>query len=521
LSMGFIYGLFLVFQKDIRDYIFNWSIDWHQFGCWSQNSYIVRFVQNTGGCQVELQKGVNGNCVKQEEPEPGQSLESRSENETSLTEIHDKLDEDHSVKDTEDDEEEYDSTKKEAGFLIIMFYYFQDALLLHIGTVYTKTVSRFEIQMKSFLLAFFRFRLDFYQFMDDVCLFPNLQPVPKMFFKTLFVPYVLVLFGIFYCCHRWWQMVHNYRKSKNTMSSFRNTTPVKSKESFSTKLAGGFILALLFTYQKLATTTFTLLNCVPVANDSVLFIDGTQTCFQSWQYGVMAYAFSCVLLFSVILMAGPPLLKQGYISLTEFFFGCLCPLPALIYWFIISQGDRKQRRGTHNEETKTVLQILQGPFKDPTSNFFLNQVCWSGVLIGRRLILFLCFTFINSVLVRLLCMLGVCFIILLHHVYVQPYTSPRGNLAGALSAAALLIVGGINLLRAGFEAAEYIPQGPNKFLMEVFEEIENTLVLWLPLAGMCLIVLILVSRLVATFVHRTHIMIYGSRHHVSKRAAEV
>ena len=358
-------------------------------------------------------------------------------------------------------------------------------------------------------LYLYRFRLDFYQFMDDVCLFPNLQPVPKMFFKTLFVPYVLILFGLFYGGYVGWlsfQRRHNKRRTSRAN---------KRDRALSTKFAGGFILALLFTYQKLATATFTLLNCVPVANQSVLFIDGTQQCFQQWQYIVMAYAFSCIVLFSVILMVGPPLLKHCYITLTEFFFGCLCPLPALVYWTIISRGSKKRHTAVSggvislSDETKTVLEILEGPFKEPTSKFIIGQICWSGVLIGRRLILFLCFTFINSVLVRLLCMLAVCFIILLHHVYVQPYMSYWGNLAGALSAAALLVVGGINLMRAGFEAAEYIPQGPNKFLMEIFEEIENTLVLWLPLAGMCMILLILVCRIILSCIIALHRSIYS------------
>ena len=351
--------------------------------------------------------------------------------------------------------------------------------------------------------------------MDDVCLFPNTQPVPKMFFKTLFVPYVLILFALFYGGYIWWLSVQKKHRKRR---SWKNNKPDRA---LSTKFAGGFILTLLFTYQKLATATFTLLNCVPVANKSVLFIDGSQECFQTWQYSVMAYAFSCVVLFSVILMVGPPLLKHCYITLTEFFFGCLCPLPALIYWIIISRGSKKRHTTvsgatiTLSEETKTVLEILEGPFKEPTSKYIIGQICWSGVLIGRRLVLFLCFTFINSVLVRLLCMLAVCFIILLHHVYVQPYMSYWGNLAGALSAAALLVVGGINLMRAGFEVAEYIPQGPNKWLMEVFEEVENTLVLWLPLAGMCLILLILVARITMSCVITLHTGIFTKQETVN------
>jgi len=56
--------------------------------------------------------------------------------------------------------------------------------------------------------------------------------------------------------------------------------------SLNTKLVTGFLFCLLFTYQKISLTTFTLLNCVPVEGERVLYVDGTITCYQYWQYGV-------------------------------------------------------------------------------------------------------------------------------------------------------------------------------------------------------------------------------------------
>ncbi len=303
-----------------------------------------------------------------------------------------------------------------------------------------------------------------------------MQPVPKTLFKALFIPYILLLLGLIFvlykfytCCQKCTGHIsarRSKRKRKNRtgnrdqlMGDDNNDSKTVGKEEeerkpFSAKLAAGFTLVFLFTYQKMAVVTFTLLNCVPIGDESVLFIDGTQNCFQDWQYGVMCYAFTCVVPFSAVLLIGPPLLRCKYISLAQFFLGCLIPLPALVYWIYLCVR-KDYRAGTnktnihHSVETTAVLDILQGSFKDSKSSHITGQFCWSGVLIGRRLILFLCFTFINDILIRLICMLCVCFIILLHHIYVQPYKSKKGNLAGAISAAALLIVGGINLLRAG------------------------------------------------------------------------
>lgn len=478
LGMGILYGLFLVFQNDLRCFLFSNSYR-HYCSCFTRHfRFHKRRREIDEGLVMNLhQETPNGVCQQGDT-----SVDQENIDKESTAEI------------------EVKSKEKEkgggGGFLIILFYYFQDALLLHVDTVYTRTASKVQKQLKSLLLGLFRFRLDFYQFLDDVCPFAGLRPVTKEFVKTLFVPYMLCIFGIFYLLYRWARAININR----TLPVVKNDTDGENEEEekpFSTKLAAGFILAFLFTYQKLATSVFTLLNCVPVGNDSVLFIDGTYTCFQLWQYGVMAYAFSCVLPFSIILMVGPPLLKHKYISLPQFFFGCMLPLPALLFWSCTCRSHKKkQKAGPLSQETLAVYQMLQGPFKDSEATRLLGQLCWSGVLIGRRLILFLCFTFINSVLIRLLCMLAVCFIILLHHIYVQPYMSSHGNLSGALSAAALLIVGGINLLRAGFESAEYVPQGPNRFLMEIFEEIENALLLWLPLVGMSLLALVLFFRIV-------------------------
>ena len=321
------------------------------------------------------------------------------------------------------------------------------------------------------------------------CFLQDISPSTKLLVKVILVPYVLLQFGLLYLFYQWILKIRNSRKAPSQHEEDKE----ENKPSFLSKISTGFVLALLFTYQKLATTSFTLLNCVPVSGENVLFIEGTITCYDYWQYGVIAYAGSCIVPFCLVLLIGPGLLKDGIISLLQFFCACILPLPFLTYWI----GLRLYRRGKRpvdpppmSDEAQAVCGILQGPFRDSENKIF-GPLCGAGVLIGRRLVLILLFTFVNDTLIRMLCMMLVCFVILLHHVHVLPYKDTRGNLAGSASAAALLIVGGINLVRAGFEAAEYIPQGPNEFLMTVFEEMENALMLWFPAAVMGVIILTL------------------------------
>lgn len=316
----------------------------------------------------------------------------------------------------------------------------------------------------------------------------------------ILVPYVLLQFGLLYLAYQWILKVKNAKKPRITDDEDKG----ESRPSFLSKIATGFVLALLFTYQKLATTSFTLLNCVPVGDDKVLFIEGNITCYEFWQYGVIAYAGSCIVPFCLVLLIGPGLLKDGLISLLQFFCACILPLPFLVYWIAVRlrlRGKRPEDPPPMSDEAQAVCGILQGPFRDSENKVF-GPLCGAGVLIGRRLILVLLFTFVNDTLIRMLCMMLVCFVILLHHVHVLPYKDTRGNLAGSASAAALLIIGGINLVRAGFEAAEYVPQGPNEFLMTVFEEMENVLMLWFPAAVMGVIILTLTVKLTLLLLKR-------------------
>ena len=313
-----------------------------------------------------------------------------------------------------------------------------------------KAESKGEQILKTVLAGLFKFQLDIFELIEEVCAIPDMTSVPKVATKALIVPFVIIIFSSMYvlnCCVR----LTKHKTYDRGQESTRILQATKVRKSFSTRLSSGFILALLFTFQKMGTTVFVLLNCVPIKSDSVLFIDGTITCYQYWQYGVMAYAICCVTPFFLILLFGPGLLARRRISLGEFFLACLFPLPALLIWTCRRLWRYQEEHTQGNplpDDVTAVLEVLQGPFRT-----FNTGICWSGVLIGRRLFLVLAYTFINDTLIRLLIMLLSCFIILLHHVHVQPYRDMRGNIAGTTSAAALVTLGGINLVRAGFEAA--------------------------------------------------------------------
>lgn len=291
-----------------------------------------------------------------------------------------------------------------------------------------------------------------FELLHKTCAIPDMTPVPKLASQALLVPFIMVVFIVIHTAGR----VLHWLGNRDRTSGHQTTRSVDEhggSSALDVKLASGFITTLLFMYQKIGTTTFVVLNCVPVDNVSVLFIDGTVTCFTHWQYVVLAYAAACVTPFCVVLLVAPSMLRRRQLSVATFFAACLCPLPFLVFWLArrlwrqasqsppLPTGEARDRL---DPGTLAVLGILQGPFNDNRYG-----LCWAGVLIGRRLVLILLYTFVNDVLVRLLAMLLFCFIVLLHHVDVQPYKHRVGNVAGTFSATALVTLGTVNLVRYG------------------------------------------------------------------------
>ena len=502
-ATGILYALFLLFQKDIRDFIFTRPTKLRDM--------------NSCCCCCCTNKGNHCSCLSLVTPvhhEVNTSILEPNDNQIVMSSI--KIRESTSLQETDACEGNGSLVVEQAPppspptdvgsiMLIIVLYYFQDAMLFHVKTVFAVPENRVHAMLKTVLLGLFKFRLEVAHFVDNVCLFPGLSASQKLLAKTVLVPYVVVLFGFIYvmymlkvCLKR----PNNFFR-RNRRNSTSGTNPAGL--TFLTRISTGFMLSLLFLYQRLATTAFTLLNCVLIDDKRVLLIDGNVECYQMWQYGVMIYAMSSIVPFCSILMLGPGLLKEGRIGLPTFFTACIVPLPFALYWFYyrlyLSVGRERSNLTQHtmSAQCESVVKVLQGPFKDLRTTT-CGPICWAGVLIFRRLILILLYTFINNSLIRVTAMLVTCFFILLQHVHIQPYKDSWVNIAGSASVSALMIVGGINLIRAGFEAAEYIPQGPNHMLILVMQETENVLMLWFPLVIMSVILLALVLKIVYTLI---------------------
>ena len=120
--MGLVYCFFLVFQSDIRNFMFAFQTFKFKSSCCNK-SYKFRFLrkkiqEEEEMCMTSQKTSSNGLCR-------------HHDNHNVDCEI---LPEDCNTKKDKEPDEDTEPRKAGAGFLIILFYYFQDALLLHVDT---------------------------------------------------------------------------------------------------------------------------------------------------------------------------------------------------------------------------------------------------------------------------------------------------------------------------------------------------------------------------------------------------
>ena len=266
-------------------------------------------------------------------------------------------------------------------FLILLFYYFQDASIIQFTPLYAKGDSSTVSSAKQVVGGLFKFRLDVLHLAKNVCAFPDLTPVLKATIKLLFVP---ALCGILFTIYVVSQCLSKRRDSRSLW------------QALSSRAVIAVMLALLFSYQKLASTLFSLVYCVPVLDSKVLLMDGNIECFEHWQIHIIIYLATCIIPFSFYVAFMPAHFAKGTLSTEVFFVGCLFPMPVILYCFyrLYVRASSVPKRTNPNRHLDSVHKILQGPYRDlkiPLTNW---PYCWSGILLGRRLLLILIDTFI-------------------------------------------------------------------------------------------------------------------------------
>ena len=338
----------------------------------------------------------------------------------------------------------------DSGYVKITFYFYQVAELLMVESI----KECFEkIPFMYFLIAAFNFQVRTLN-KGIGCPFVGLTAVTKQFLLSgtvfLAMSEVVIIYGV----HSVINMIR--RKEKPVLIHYMAV----------------FMEVLLLGYERLAESSLTLIHCVSIGSGKQLFIDANVPCMQWWQYLLLAYIIVFVIPFIVVLYWGSFKLYRASVTASEFLAACMIPLPFLFYWFV--KGILKRRNGdSMNTQVvnKDVLKILHGPFRKPQVDDN-GTLYWESVLIGRRFVLLACQTFITNLMLRMVCMVGACFLMTIHHTLKNPYRDPLANKAETLSLAALSMIAVINLAKATLISNGVAPDGPDIPYLESLEWFE-------------------------------------------------
>lgn len=152
------------------------------------------------------------------------------------------------------------------GCIVTLVYYLQDGLLLRVRTVFEQDETEALHIARSVIAGLFRFEMDIVYLLHRVCVVPDMTPVPKMLSQALLIPFIMTVMGMVYISNK---LVAMCSRDVHIRGENRLTPQQLRAQKLTCKLVSGFISTLLFMYQKIGTTTFTLLNCVPIGDQKV------------------------------------------------------------------------------------------------------------------------------------------------------------------------------------------------------------------------------------------------------------
>ena len=421
-----------------------------------------------------------------------------------------------------------DDSEESSGCIKIIFYYYQTVDLLMSSVGFEEKLKVLN-RINDLISQVFNMIVANISSFD--CPFPNMTPVSKTLISHSLGFVLLFILGM--CCLIM-KLCHSVRKRNRiqTNSNISSLNPLiendsdtenvsvnnhrsrfyevneradpqdSPKTSFVERALRAFTHICLLMYSATARLCLRLLRCVPYKNKTkLLFIDGTMHCYQIFQYVLLGYGLISVLPFCMVPFLGSYVLKLGLISVTQFFLGCLLPLPFCCYWLLLLLRNRADVNEYHmphesaiHRNRLAILHVLSGPFRkhEAVACFPHSRLAWESVLILRRLVLILIFAFVYDRRWRTLSALIACVLILVIHLHVRPFRKRWENFLETASLTTLVAFCGFTLVKALYRGEDYSSLYTNSTFMYSLNIIESTLII-APLAVIVSVLFMLLS----------------------------
>eukprot|EP00112_Aurelia_sp_Birch-Aquarium-sp1_P002999 Seg1335.9 transcript_id=Seg1335.9/GoldUCD/mRNA.D3Y31 product="hypothetical protein" protein_id=Seg1335.9/GoldUCD/D3Y31 len=408
------------------------------------------------------------------------------------------------------DEEDTNSTS--GGLIKILFFYYQmnDLLLL-----YRSDIQHIATDMlKKTLRSFFNLEPSALSATGLGCPVKSLSAVQKSLIKSFFPLMMLVALTLMHV------LVSVIAKisSKTSISRFIHT--------FKTSLQVAALQIILLGYSTLTSHILALLTCVPLADDKqVLFIDGNISCYQQWQYVLLAVVNIWSIPLVYAFFAASKSLRDNSLSVRGFYAALIFPLPFALYSLFRSKylkkiaddseklyepEDEITYHKINDGESLTRNLLSQQSFKDEQLRRKINNVLggsfrhigktsqrlpWEPMLILQRLLLLMLHAFLINPMTRSLSLLFAIFLITNLNIIIKPFHNTFLNILNCLCLSFLFVSAVLSSFYAYIYVGGTALTGPFLAILSTLDVIELAMQLSFPCIALLITGLAIIARL--------------------------
>ena len=400
---------------------------------------------------------------------------------------------------------EYSKEKSDvfSDIINITFYFYQMIFVIrdHDNALLTKTFAF----IKEISNSFFTFSIGSKSVLS-LCPLQGLTPVSKSILVRSIAIYVIAMILLMNVANS------IYSALKNNYNKTGRLDLQEIKFSFSVRLRVTTIHVMLLAYSTITNMVINFVNCVPVNGNFVLYMDGTVNCFNWSQLIALIFVIFWIVPFPFALVIGIHCMHIKTLSYHEFIFGLLFPF-CYVFWYTTrkclrhyifndNDSDNKECRKRLHDENLTekisveeVLRRFEAPFKDHGEQTSLSKQpgIWQGVMIMRRLIIILLFTFVNSPVTRLYCIFIACLFFLMHHLIYLPYKNNLVNIVETCSSTILVVFCSVNLFFAYSYVSNVPPEHADNKISDIFNWLEVIILVFFPVLFFIVLILFIVG----------------------------
>ena len=373
-------------------------------------------------------------------------------------------------------------------YLQIIMYFVQDCSLLKVHLPDLAPVT------ENYIMKFLQFSPDIlsvYVGFTEMCFVPNTTPILKVVFQAALGPGIMILLLIIYSAQ--------HLLSKFICKSWSFWNRIKSK------ICEAFLLSVLLCYQKMVIGALTLLKCIDIAGENVLYIQGDVKCGDFWQYIIEVYLGMCIVPVFIFLSLGPHFVKEKQMSVSAFLLSCLFPLPVIVYLILkymctackshnnLSQNQISDQEGEvkgniaktstdkddkYSESEEALMETLEKHYK--SVKICNLNITWLVFHKFYRFALVACNSYITEPLPRLCALTA---LVLSATLFLKPFKDNMANFIVRISFIASSIIAILNLTKAALLAGGYESNSLVLTVLNIFDLFESALKSWMPLGA--------------------------------------